>query len=92
MTNKSELAQRAQAELTAAADGFERAGALFRTIFTALIQCGEPPTPDILSLLRTGSSLCDSYAGRADDEGGYFEDISFSSPERHAEDSSQGGA
>lgn len=92
MTNKSELAQRANAELYAAADGFERAGALFRTVFAALVQCDGPPTPDVLSLIRTGSSLCDTYSGRADDEAGYFEDLLVSSLEHHTEDSSQGGA
>lgn len=87
MPNKSELAQRANAELCAAADGFERAGALFRTIFTALVQCDGTPTPDALALLKTGSSLCDTHAGRADDEAGYFEDLLVSSLEGRAEDS-----
>ena len=89
MIDKSELAQRANAELCAAADGFERAGALFRAIFTALVQCDGPPTPDVLSLIRTGGSLCDTYSGRADDEAGYFEDLLVSSLEGCAEDSSK---
>ncbi len=88
MPNKSELAERASAELFAAADGFERAGALFRTVFTALIQGGDCSSPDLLSLIKTGSSLCDAYAGRADDESGYVEDLFVSSIKRPVEDSS----
>ncbi|MFL9863223.1 hypothetical protein PQR67_03435 [Paraburkholderia fungorum] len=92
MINKPELVQRAHAELCAAAGGFERAGAVFRAVFTALIQGDGCSSPDVLSLVQVGSALCDTYAGRADDEGGYFEDLLFSSRERPAEDSSQGTA
>ncbi|MFM0160673.1 hypothetical protein [Paraburkholderia sediminicola] len=90
MITKPELAQRAHAELCAAADGFERAGALFRAVFAALIQGDGSPSPDVHSLIKVGGALCDTFAGRADDESGYFEDILFSSPEHHDEESSQG--
>ncbi|MFL9952798.1 hypothetical protein PQR65_05225 [Paraburkholderia nemoris] len=91
MNMKLELTQRAHAELCAAADGFERAGALFRVVFTALVQGDGCSAPDVLSLVKVGSALCDTYAGRVDDEAGYFEDLLFSSLERPAEDSSPEG-
>jgi hypothetical protein len=92
MITKPELAQRANAELCAAAGGFEQAGALFRAVFAALVQGDGCSSPDVLSLVQVGSALCDTFSGRADEEAAYFEDILFSSPVHHAEDSSQGGA
>jgi hypothetical protein len=91
MVNKPELVQRAHAELCGAADGFERAGALFRAVFAALVQGDGCSSPDALSLVQVGSALCDTFASRADDEAGYFEDLLFSSHERPAEDSSPEG-
>jgi len=92
MIDKSELAQRANAELCAAAHGFECAGALFRAVFAALVQGDGCSPPDVHSLVQVGSELCDTFAGRADDQAAYFEDVLFSSLEPSAEDSSKGSA
>jgi len=83
MNTKPELAERAYAELTAAADGFHHAGALFRVIFDAPVRCEECPVPDALSPAKIGSELCQTYSGRADDEASYFEEAAISSRAGH---------
>lgn len=87
MPNKPELADKANIELNVAAEGFSCAGALFRAVFSALVQCDGPATPDVLSLLRTGSSLCDDHATRCDEGAGYFEDLLLSLVDHPVEES-----
>jgi hypothetical protein len=92
MPTKSKLAQRASKELTAAADGFDRAGSLFRAIFNVLVQGDGCSQRDAISLAKIGSELCETRSPRSDGHASYFEDVFVSLLDRRAEDSSQGGA
>jgi hypothetical protein len=90
MNTKSEMAERAQDELTAASNALERAGALFRTVWQALVCCEECP-PDVLSLAKIGGELCDTYSDRFDDAAGHFEEAAVSSRKQLDLQSSTGG-